>query len=57
METINTKKKIASKMLIPTSVLAHLAHVGGKVGKAAAAIDSWQSRVFNRGKGVYRDYN
>lgn len=46
------KKKLAYKM-IPEQVLRKLAKVGGKIGKAAATIDSWQNRHYYQGKGVY----
>lgn len=49
----NVKRSIISKMRIPSSVLERIAKVGGKVGEAAATIDSWQSRVFDKGRGVY----
>lgn len=47
------KRSIASKMRIPSSILMGLAQMGGRIGKAAATIDSWQSRTFDAGHGVY----
>lgn len=49
------KKKIAIKMRIPTDLLLKFGKMGGKIGKTAAAIDSWQSRYFDKDKGIYKE--
>lgn len=49
------KVKIIKKMRIPTPVLENLYKVGGEVQEAAVIIDSWQSRTFDKGKGIYKE--
>lgn len=50
----NIKHKISKKMMISPQLLFKLAHKGGRIGKLAAEIDSLQSRMIYKGKGVYK---
>lgn len=50
----NKKRSIAQKMRISPHILAILAHKGGKIGRIASKIDSLQSRILDRGHGVYK---
>lgn len=50
----NKKRSIAQKMRISPHLLAMLAHKGGKIGEMASKIDSLQSRILDKGHGVYK---
>ncbi len=41
-------------MHVSPHLLMKLAHNKGKIGKMAAAFDSWQSRTAYKGEGVYK---
>lgn len=49
------KESMASKMRIPSSLLEKLAHNKGRIGRGAARLDSWQSRHFDKNKGIYKE--
>ncbi len=50
-----TKKEIVSKMRISPHLLLKFCKMGGKIGRAAARLDSWQSRYFDSDKGIYKE--
>lgn len=52
---IALKMRIPEKFRIPTDVLLKFCKMGGKIGRTAARYDSWQSRYFDRDKGIYKE--
>jgi hypothetical protein len=55
MSDANKKISIIAKMRIPISLLEKLAHNKGRIGRESARLDSWQSRHFDKGKGLYKE--
>lgn len=56
MENLKSKRhKLAEKMRISPYLLLKLSSKSGKIGRMAAAFDSWQSRTLDRGKGIYAE--